>query len=197
MPEDGRQDEQDERSVDERIKSAVEAAVNQTTEAFQSKLNQQAEQFKGEIAGLNRRNSELENALKTKEDETMTVEQQIQQLRDERRADQQASALREKRLTWRAKAAELHIDDPTLVEGIDGTKSLEDGVSYIEKLAETAQNIGKQLANDTLAKAGYKPGSGATDHEEGATPPDPSSLSFSDLNQMSDDQLESIGRSDA
>lgn len=193
MPDEGRQDEQNERSVDEQIR----AEVDKVTAAFQSKLDQQTEAFKGEIAGLNRRNSELENALKAKADETMTVEQQIQQLRDERRADQQASALREKRLEWRAKAAELHLDDLSLVDGIDSTKTLEDGVSYIEKLAGAAQNLAKALTNDTLAKAGYKPGSGATDHEQGAAPPDPSSLSFSDLNQMSDSQLDAIGRSEA
>jgi len=196
MPEDERQDQTSEGSVDQ-INSAVEAAVAKTTEAFQAKLDEQAQQFKGEIAGLNRRNSELEQALKTKDEETMTVEQRIEQMQQKMANDQRERELERKRLTWRAKAAELHLDDPTIVEGIDGTKSLEDGVSLIEKLAAVVETRGKTIANDTLAKAGYKPGSGATDHDDGGAPSDASSLSFSDLNQMSESQLEKIGKSEA
>lgn len=152
-------------------------------------------QFKTEIAGLNRKITELQqererlaSELEKEKVGQQTVEQQVAELRAEARKQREEAEQREKRLKWQSEAARLGIPD-TLVNRLDPSAPYEEGLEAIVKLNEWHQDRVKADVNKQLAD-GYKPKSPGDAPDEKKVDTDKlKGLDFHTMAQMSDKEL--------
>ena len=153
--------------------TGTKSVADQIAEAmkpFQSQL----ETDKAEIAGLNRKITEVTTANETltKEKEelqkaasekALTVEEQLAAMRADRETDKREMAakeaeasMREKKLQWQTASTKRNLPADTFV---DPSLSVEDGEKYLDTI-RTA--LDEQLKTELTAQlgAGFKPGTG-------------------------------------
>jgi len=171
----------------------VEKITAEITEKIQS-------QFKSEIAGLNRKISELDEEKKslteklaTKEQEGKTVEQRIADIERQREQDKRDAALREKRLQLTAEAAKLGIPEE-IAQSIDKDLSLDDAVERLHKLSSHYEERLRADINKEISSTSYKPGAegGESQSNGKANIEALKKLDFKTMGQMSDAELAAL-----
>ena len=157
-----------------------------------------SEQFRKEIAGLNRKITELDEEkralaeqLTTKDNESKSVEQRIADIERQREQDLRDAALREKQLRVSAEAARLGIPEDVAMS-LDKSLSFDAAVESLQKLsghiAEREKALRSQIVNN-----GYKPGSpGETGTEKTVDLKRVQAIDIRDMGKMSDAQLAEI-----
>jgi ABC-type phosphate transport system auxiliary subunit len=125
------------------------------------------ESFKTEIAGLNRKNSELTKELKQKELEGKTEAEQVEALRLEKeKLQKEAEELSRSRIVDKElDSAGLPLDFAKRIIGKDDTEISEDISNFKDLLNKTAQSLADKIVNERLG--GVKPEGGSNPAQGG------------------------------
>lgn len=203
MPKDEREDErEDGREDDGRDEGNRQRSDAKPNDEMLRRLTDEvtakvAEQFKSQIAGLDKRVTELtkeRDGLKTQLDEkdqaSKTVEQQIADLRAERERDRREAQMREKKSMWRTEAVKRRLDE-TIADVLDSSLSVEDGLKALDALQSNATKTAQEIVNEKLGKQ-RAPGSGNEPDDEKAR--NDEDLSFDELVAKEQKELDEAER---
>jgi len=183
--------------AEEKTEGVAEPSGGQQVDVEKMKA-ELSEQFRKEIAGLNRKITELDEEKKalaeqltTKDSESKTIEQRLADIERQREQDLRDAALREKQLRVSAEAAKMGIPEDVAMS-LDKSLSFDAAVESLQKLSGHIAEREKALRSQ-LVNSGHKPGSpGETGTEKTVDLKRIQAIDIRDMGKMSDAQLAEI-----
>jgi hypothetical protein len=143
------------------------------------KISEVEERFKKEIAGLNRKNSELSEMLKEKEQEAQNVNKTATQQVEELRQELRRKELREMRINKAAEAG-----NPKIASLLDIDTGTEEGMQeFVDAVKEMAEEMSNKKVEAEITKrfpADKEKPKGGKSNEQ---------LSYADLNKMTPEEV--------
>ena len=149
-------------NVDTIVSPVIEEPVIDVKAELELAKKELETQFKTEIAGLNRKNSELEKSLKVKELEGKSEEEKTEALRLEKeQIEKDIESLKKGRLVDKhLDSAGLPLEFAKRIVGNDESEIENDIKDFSEMLNKTAQDIADKIINERLG--GVPPKAGET-----------------------------------
>lgn len=155
------------------INALLDKRVEGITADFEAK-------YKTEIAGLNRKNTELEKVIKDRDDTKKTLEDRVREIEKEAsRKDRELATERLiRQLQAEAERRGLVLDDELPIDKIN--LSLEEGIEFLEKRKTIYEKHDADVANKLMIGNSHRPGSG-TGETDNSLPYDPEDMSFANM----------------
>jgi len=155
----------------------INALLDKRVEALQGEFEAK---YKSEIAGLNRKNTELEKVIKDRDDSKKTLEDRVREIEKEaQRKDRELATERLiRQLQAEAERRGMVLDDELPIDRIN--LSLEEGVEFLDKRKAFYEKRDAQVANKLMVGNTHVPGSGQGEADK-SMPYDPDDTSFANM----------------